>query len=168
MFFPSHKNQKYCSHECYLGKYRKPLSPRTCPICKRIFIPKRANHKYCCPKCSSRAYYLRRVELKKPKIEKAEPKPQPPKNKPNHFQIKNPIATIQGIEVRYTTHINNDKEGNDELIWFLQELKNRNLDLEIVKERGKVSDILLFNGYEVKDARAFDKAFKQVMKMKLV
>ena len=62
----------------------------------------------------------------------------------------------------------NYKTVHDETLWFVQGLKQGNLDLKIIKERGfKVSDILLHNGYEVRDPSEFDRAFKQVIETKL-
>ena len=176
MFFPTRKNRKYCSHECYLKTHRKPVNPRICPICKKTFTPKRANQKYCCVNCSSKAYYQRKKQ--NPQIREKKPKPQPEKN-PEHFKIRNPIAVIGNIEVRFTRTLRhneplyfkgaseknpNYKVIHDESLWFIQNEKNRNLDLETVKKRNfKVSDVLLHNGYEVEDPDKFDKAFKKAI-----
>lgn len=143
-------------------------SEKTCPTCGKVFMS-HGNRKFCSDFCYKES--LR----KKKKTMKSE-------RKNNFFNIKNPIGTIQNIEIRYTVHIEHNEpmylEGSytkrnpqfelihDELLWFNQGLKVGNLDLKIIKERNcKVSDILLFNGYELEDPKQFDRDFKKAMKV---
>jgi len=77
------------------------------------------------------------------------------------------LGTIQNIIVNYTVHV--EANENDELIWFVQNCARIHkvgcLNLEIIKKRNfKVSDILLFNGYEIEDCEKIDKIFRECIK----
>lgn len=141
---------------------------KICQFCKREFEGIK-RQLYCSKKCAYE--YRKREHAKKNK------KP----NTKSLTKIKNPLCEIQGIEIRYTRHIEHDEpmyeKGSytkrnpnfrtytDELIWFLSREHNRNLSLKTVKERiGDIARILIHNGYDVKDPRAFNRDFKRAMK----
>jgi len=55
-FTPHHKNQvaRYCSRACY-ARAQKALSPRECPVCGKMFEPRKSISLYCSKPCSNRA-----------------------------------------------------------------------------------------------------------------
>lgn len=142
-----------------MTKHKK--SKKICRFCKREFEGIK-RQKFCSKKCSS-LFHKRKKKS----------------NYKSLTKIKNPLGVIQGIEIRYTRHVGHEgkmylEEGilskrnpsfktlTDELIWFNQ---IRNINIETLQKRNfKVSDILLFNDYEVENPKQFDIDFKKALK----